>query len=73
MRGSAPHAHRSLQEKDHQAAAHAAQAQGHHILQQQSALSAPVLLIWCQSKAGASVTCVPAHQQHTLLAKRETS
>ena len=73
MRGSAPHANCSLQDQDYQAAAHAAQAQGHHILQQQSVLSAHVLQIWCQSKAGASLTCVPAHQQHTLLANRDTS
>ena len=32
-RGSAPHADCSFQKQDHQAAAHTAQAQGHHILQ----------------------------------------
>ena len=33
LRRPAPHANHSLQYQDHQAAAHAAQAQGHHILQ----------------------------------------
>lgn len=51
MRRSAPHADRSLQDQDHQAAAHAAQAQGHHILQQQRVLSAHVRQIWCRSRA----------------------